>query len=70
MDRAVFTVAEFCAAFRISRAHLYNLIGRGEGPAYFKAGKRTLIHSDSAEAWARRMEARAAARPTRGEGRP
>ena len=39
MDRVAFTVPEFCEAFRISRAHLYNLIGRGEGPVFFKARK-------------------------------
>lgn len=60
MDRVVFTIPEFCKAFRISRSHLYNLIGRGEGPAFFKAGRRTLISCDSAAAWARRMEELAA----------
>ena len=61
MDNITFTVSEFCAAFRISRAHLYNLIGRGEGPVYFKAGRRTLISRDSGAEWARRMEALASA---------
>ena len=70
MDRVAFTVPEFCAAFRISRAHLYNLIGRGEGPVFFRAGRRTLIHCDSASQWARRMEALAAARSTHGGRRP
>ncbi len=70
MERVAFTVLEFCAAFRISRAHLYNLIGRGEGPAFFKAGRRTLIHCDSAAQWARRMESLAGAKRTRGGGRP
>ncbi len=70
MDRVVFTVPEFCTAFRISRSHLYNLIGRGEGPAFFKAGKRTLIHCDSAAEWARRMESLAGARRTQGGRRP
>jgi hypothetical protein len=70
MDRVAFTVPEFCAAFRISRAHLYNLISRGDGPVFFRAGRRTLIHRDSAAQWARRMEALAAARPTQGGRRP
>ena len=65
MDRVAFTVPEFCAAFRISRAHLYNLIGRGEGPVVLKAGRRTLIRCDSAAHWAQRMEALAGAKPTR-----
>jgi predicted DNA-binding transcriptional regulator AlpA len=70
MDRVAFTVPEFCAAFRISRAHLYNLINRGEGPAFFKAGRRTLICRDSAAQWAQRMESLAGARRTQGGGRP
>jgi hypothetical protein len=70
MDRVAFTIPEFCAAFRISRAHLYNLIHRGEGPAFFKAGRRTLIYCDSAAQWARHMEALAGARPTQGGRRP
>lgn len=70
MDRVAFTVLEFCAAFRISRAHLYNLIGRGEGPTLLKAGRRTLISGESAAQWARRMEALAAARPAQGGRRP
>lgn len=68
MDRVAFTVPEFCDAFRISRAHLYNLIGRGEGPVFFKAGRRTLIAREAGAQWARRMEARAAANPTQAGG--
>jgi hypothetical protein len=67
MDRVAFTILEFCTAFRISRSHLYNLIGRGDGPVFFKAGRRTLISYSSATAWARRMEALAGAQPGRGE---
>jgi hypothetical protein len=69
MSTEAFTVSEFCSAYRISRAHLYNLIGRGEGPAFFKAGRRTLISCTSAAAWARRMEALAAPRVTQRGGR-
>ncbi len=65
MDRVVFTIPEFCTAFRISRSHLYNLIGRGEGTVFFKAGKRTLIRCDAAAAWARHMEILAGAPPSR-----
>jgi hypothetical protein len=65
MDRVAYTVPEFCSAFRISRAHLYNLIGRGEGPVFFKAGRRTLIACDAATQWARRMEGAVAAEPAR-----
>ena len=71
MDRVAFTVPEFCAAFRISRAHLYNLLGRGEGPVLLKAGRRTIISGASAARWTQRMEALAGAKTTtRGGGRP
>jgi hypothetical protein len=68
MDRVAFTVSEFCAAFRISRAHLYNLIGRGEGPALIKAGRRTIISGEAAAQWAHWMEALTAAKRTRKGG--
>jgi hypothetical protein len=57
---AAYTIAEFCEAFRISRAHLHNLLRRGEGPACFHAGRRTLISFSSAAAWVVRNEASAA----------
>jgi Helix-turn-helix domain len=66
---AAYTIAEFCEAFRISKAHLHNLRRRGEGPAVFRAGRRTLVARASAESWVRRMEALAGA-TTRGEKRP
>jgi predicted site-specific integrase-resolvase len=53
---AAYSVAEFCQVHRISRAHLYNLIKRGMGPALMKAGKRTLVSEEAATAWRRRME--------------
>jgi hypothetical protein len=53
---AAFTVNEFCSAHRISRALLYILLKQGRGPAVMKAGRRTLISSEAAEAWRRRME--------------
>jgi predicted site-specific integrase-resolvase len=53
---AVYTVTEFCDAHRISRAHLYNLVKRGDGPVLMKAGKRTLVSEEAAVAWRRRME--------------
>lgn len=66
MDRVAFTVPEFCEAFRISRAHLYNLIGRGEGPVFFKAGRRTLISREAGAQWARRMETLVSAQSSQG----
>ena len=57
MEPVAYTVPEFCEAFRISRAHLYNLIARGQGPALLKAGRSTRITSASATRWAREREA-------------
>jgi len=52
-----FTVPEFCAAHRISRALFYILARKGHGPAVMKAGRRTLISHEAAKEWRRRMEA-------------
>ena len=54
---AAFTVPEFCAAHRISRALFYLLVREGTGPRLLKAGRRTLITVDAAAEWRRRMEA-------------
>lgn len=56
MIPAAYSVLEFCAAHSISRAHLYNLIRRGEGPTLMHAGKRTLVSAEAAAAWRSRME--------------
>jgi hypothetical protein len=63
---AAYTIAEFCAAYRISKAHLFNLLRRGEGPRIFRAGRRTLISAQSAIEWVRRSEALADAQQLRG----
>jgi hypothetical protein len=54
-------VDEFCRQHGISRAHFYNLLKRGDGPAILKAGRRTLISAEAAAEWRRRMEAAAQA---------
>jgi hypothetical protein len=56
MLTAAYSILEFCRAHRISRAHLYNLMKRGQGPVVMKAGNRTLISDEAAIAWRRRME--------------
>jgi hypothetical protein len=47
----VFTINEFCAEHRISRAHLYALWAAGRGPKRKKAGHRTLITGEAAAEW-------------------
>ena len=70
MEPLAYTVPEFCAAFRISRAHLYNLIARGQGPALLKAGRATRIISASASRWATEREALGRAKSNCGGQRP
>jgi hypothetical protein len=47
--KLAYTVNEYCAAHGFSRAHLYNLWRRGEGPRRMKVGSRTLISPEAAE---------------------
>ena len=54
---AALTVTEFCEAHRLSRALLDKLFRGGQGPRYFKAGRRTLISAESAAQWRAAMEA-------------
>jgi excisionase family DNA binding protein len=51
-------VREFCAAYGLSRAHLYALIKRGELRP-IKIGKATRIPRAEAERWQRELERRA-----------
>jgi hypothetical protein len=57
MNQEVYTVAQFCAAYAISRAKLYQLLVAGTGPHTYKLGKRTMISREAAEAWRRELEA-------------
>jgi hypothetical protein len=50
-ERLAYTFDEFCQAHSMSRAHLYNLIKRGEGPEIMRAGKKVLITAEAAAAW-------------------
>ncbi|TIU24399.1 MAG: helix-turn-helix domain-containing protein [Mesorhizobium sp.] len=45
-----FTVAGFCAAFGVGRSLLYQELKSGRLP-YRKAGRKTLIRKDDAQAW-------------------
>jgi predicted DNA-binding transcriptional regulator AlpA len=55
-SKPIYTVPEFCLQHRISRSLFYKLVKEGHGPRIMKAGKRTLITSEAAEAWRRNSE--------------
>ncbi len=61
IERAAYTVEEFCADYRISRAKLYEMWAAGRGPRCKRDGKWVIITREDAEAWARRDEAPPAA---------
>jgi excisionase family DNA binding protein len=54
------SVSDFCRTHGISRGTFYKLLGEGRGPKAVKIGRRTLISSEAAEEWRRRMEREAA----------
>jgi hypothetical protein len=57
VERAAYTISEFCSAHRISRAHYYNLKKLGQGPDEARAGDRTVIITmEAAARWRRRRE--------------
>jgi hypothetical protein len=49
--REAYTIDEFIAAYRISRAGLYQLWKAGRGPRYRMVGTKRLIGADAAEEW-------------------
>jgi predicted DNA-binding transcriptional regulator AlpA len=55
-SKPIYTVPEFCLQHRISRSLFYKLVKEGHGPRLMKAGKRTLVTSEAAEAWRRSSE--------------
>jgi hypothetical protein len=48
IESNVYTIAEYCAAEKISRSHVYNEWRAGRGPRSFKRGSRTLISREAA----------------------
>jgi hypothetical protein len=54
-----YTVNEFCAAERISRAMLYRLWAEGNGPRWFLIGTHKRISHDARTEWRQRLEAQA-----------
>ena len=51
VQRAAFSVNEFCQSHGISRAMFYKLIKCGKGPAVMKVGARTLVSAKAAATW-------------------
>lgn len=56
LDRAAYTIAEFCEAHRISRSKLYQLWQAGAGPAFKNIGTKKIITTEAAAAWRRQDE--------------
>ena len=54
--RVVYSQAEFCEAYGISRTHLHVITEVGKGPRTFNAGRRVLITVEAAREWVRNME--------------
>jgi predicted DNA-binding transcriptional regulator AlpA len=52
----MWTIKEFCAYARISRALYYRLQDSGEGPLETRLGHRVLIAQDTAAAWLKSRE--------------
>jgi hypothetical protein len=51
-----FSITEFCALHRISRAHFYNLVKAGLGPRVMDVGGRKLISQEAAADWRHERE--------------
>ena len=56
LDRAAYTVSEFCEAHRISRSKLYELWQAGIGPAFKNIGTKKIITVEAAADWRRQSE--------------
>lgn len=61
---AAYTVAEFCAAHRISQGAFHKLTGLGLSPRMMRVGVKNLISVEAARDWRVRMEALTAERYT------
>lgn len=53
----VYTIPQFCEAYRLSRSTLYRLWGLGLGPRVIRVGRKVLIPTAMAEAWLKSLEA-------------
>jgi len=57
---AAYSIAEFCAAHRISQSMYFKLRNMGLGPREMAVGSRRLISQEAAAAWRKAREAAAA----------
>lgn len=56
MNSQAYSILQFCSAHSISRALFYLLLKDGRAPDVMKVGRRTLISTEAAAAWRKRME--------------
>jgi tRNA G37 N-methylase TrmD len=59
MSEKSYTVDTFCEAEQFTRAHLYNLWKRGEGPRFYTVGNRRRITEEMRREWQAKREAAA-----------
>ena len=59
MTSPSFTINEWCALRKYSRAHWYRLQARGEGPDTVGEGRATRITPDADARWLKRQERKA-----------
>lgn len=55
-EKDAYSVDEFSARHGISRAYLYLLWKRGEGPCFMQVGGRRMISREAAANWRRSVE--------------
>ena len=55
-QREVYSVAEFCHAYGVSRSMFYKLQKAGTGPRLCKVGRKTLVSARSASEWLASIE--------------
>jgi hypothetical protein len=61
VERAAYSVDDFCRAHDISRGTYYNLKAAGIGPRELRIGSKILITVEAAAKWRREREAATAA---------
>ena len=59
-ERDAFSPEEFARRFGFTRQFLYKLWSQGQGPSFFRVGRKVLISREAADNWRREMEARTA----------